>query len=240
MYFTFISGELKKWMRDPMTRFMLFYPVIFGLVGRYGLPSIAENAGFSIENNADYIIAALTLMMPMVYGALIGFSILDDRDDHIFNSIRITPLNLNSYLLFRLALVYCLSFTACFFVMWFVQIGPLNENNMILISFLAAFSAPLTGLLINLFATNKIEGFAIMKLTGIIILLPVISLYFTDAKELFFAFIPAFWPGKIISTLVRSESNMLLTLNTYFWIGLLYSIVLNIVMYRSFNHKLSA
>jgi len=239
MYTLFISGEIKKWLRDPMTRFMFFYPILFGIIGRYFLPAIAENSGFSIETSADIIIAILTLMTPVVYGAVIGFSILDDRDDHIIDSIRVTPLTINYFMLFRLAMVYFFSFAATVFVMWFAAIGDLPTKDILLIAFLASMSAPFAGLLINLFANNKIEGFAIMKLVGTIVILPIISLFFHDAKELFFATVPAFWPAKMIATVTRGESFVYLNYSIYFWVGLFYIMLLNLITYRRFSSKIA-
>lgn len=239
MYWLFFTGELKKWLRDPMMRFMLFYPLLFGVIGRYVLPAIAETASFSIEQNADFIIAALILMTPLIFGAIIGFSVLEDRDDHIIDSVKVTPLNINQFISFRLIIVYLFSFAACIYVMWFSAIGSLPLKDMILIAFLASLSAPMTGLLINVFAHNKIEGFAIMKLIGTIIILPVIALFFTDYKELFFAVIPAFWPAKMISSIVRGEEFMYLGYTLYFWIGLVYVVILNIFSYNRFSRKVA-
>lgn len=222
-----------------MMRFMLFYPLLFGVIGRYVLPAIAETASFSIEQNADFIIAALILMTPLIFGAIIGFSVLEDRDDHIIDSVKVTPLNINQFISFRLIIVYLFSFAACIYVMWFSAIGSLPLKDMILIAFLASLSAPMTGLLINVFAHNKIEGFAIMKLIGTIIILPVIALFFTDYKELFFAVIPAFWPAKMISSIVRGEEFMYLGYTLYFWIGLVYVVILNIFSYNRFSRKVA-
>ena len=77
MYGSFVTSELKKWLRDPMMKFMFFYPIFFGIIGRYILPWIADNNGFNIDMFADLIVVILTLMTPLIYGALIGFSILD-------------------------------------------------------------------------------------------------------------------------------------------------------------------
>ncbi len=239
MYGLFISGEIKKWLRDPMTRFMVFYPLLFGLIGRYFLPPIAESSGFSIEANADFILTVLTLMIPIAYGAIIGFSILDDRDDHIIDSIKVTPLTVNFFMLFRLAMVFLFALAATLFVMWFSAISSLKFTEILLISFLSSLSAPLTGLAINLFAGNKIEGFAIMKLTGIIVILPVISLFIHDARELFFAIIPMFWPAKMIAAVIRGESLMFLNFWLYFWIGLAYVIAINYITYRHFTTKVA-
>lgn len=233
MYATFLISELKKWIRDPMMRFMLFYPLLFGVIGRYILPAIAETSDFSITANADYIVTTLTMITPLVFGALVGFSILEDRDDHIISSIQVTPLTFNQFMSFRLIVVFFFSFIACIFVMWFPDIGDLSWGNILTIAFLASFSAPLTGLIINILSHNKIEGFAIMKLLGMIIVLPVISLFFNDAKELFFAIIPAFWPAKMISSVIRGGEQMFLSYNLYFAIGIGYALIVNALGYNN-------
>ena len=223
-----------------MMRFMLFYPLLFGVVGRYFLPAIARNSGFNITGNADFILAVLALMTPVIFGALIGFSILDDRDDHIIDSIKVTPLTFNQFMSFRLIVVYILSLISCIFVIWFSDVATLPWKDLLLISFLASLGAPITGLLINIFSQNKIEGFAIMKLLGIIVMLPIISLLFTDARELFFAIFPAFWPAKMISTLIRGEAQMFLSYNLYFWIGLVYVAIASLLAYKKFIRKVAS
>lgn len=234
MYKNFISSELKKSLRDPLMKFMLFYPILFGIIGRYILPIISENSGFSIDRYSDLIVVVLTLLTPIIYGALVGFSILDDRDDNILTSIRVSPLNIHQFLSFRLGLSMILSFVATVYVMWFSDIGNIPFLNVIAISFLASISAPMSGLLINAFANNKIEGFAVMKGTGIIIIFPIISLFFIDSRELFFSFAPGFWPGKAISSIIRGEGLLLMSYNQYYFIGLLYVIILNILVYKLF------
>ncbi len=220
-----------------MMRFMLFYPLLFGIVGRYILPAIAETSGFSIDANADFIVVALTMMTPLVFGAVVGFSILEDRDDHIINSIRVTPLSFNQFMSFRMAIVFCFSFITCIYVMWFSDIGNLSWGNILLIAFLASFSAPLTSLIINVLSHNKIEGFAIMKLLGMLLILPIISLFFNDAKELFFAVIPTFWPAKMVSSVIRGGEHMFISYYLYFAIGLAYVIIMNAYSYVRFVRK---
>lgn len=237
MYMTFLLSELKKWSRDSMMKFLIIYPLIFGLIGRYLLPQIAESSGFSIDAYADLIIVILTLITPQMFGALIGFSILDDRDDQIFSSIKVTPLSINQFLSFRLIMVFVLSFISTIFVMWFSDIGDLGFGNIVAISFLASLAAPMIGLFINALSNNKIEGFAVMKGTGIIIVFPIIALFFLDNKEFIFSFSPGFWPAKAISTIIRGEEFFNLSFNQYYFIGLIYIILLNILAYKFFKQK---
>lgn len=234
MYTTFLQSEVKKWTRDPMMSFMLVYPLFFGALGRYLLPWLAEDGGFNIDLYTDLALAVLALMTPVIFGAVLAFSILDDRDDHILTSIKVTPLSLNQFLSFRIALVFLVSFVACTFVMWFANIGDIAIPSILAISFLASLTAPMVGLLINALANNKIEGFAVMKGMGMLMLFPIIGLFFFDYKELFFAIAPGFWPAKVISSLVRGEGLLLLTANQYYFIGLAYTAAANILAYRFF------
>ena len=237
MYQSFLSSELKKWLRDPMMKFMLFYPILFGIIGRYVLPAIADASGFKMEHYADLIVVILTLFTPQIYGALVGFSILDDRDDHILSAIKVTPLSIHQFLSFRLFTVYLLSFIAAIYVIWFSDIGDFSFGSIVAIALLASLGAPMTGLFINALSQNKIEGFAVMKGSGTILVLPIIALFFFDKKELFFSFAPGFWPAKAISSLVRGEGLLFLTFNQYYFIGLVYMILLNILVYRIFLQK---
>ncbi|MFW6269826.1 MAG: ABC transporter permease [Bacillota bacterium] len=237
MYKTFISSEIKNWLREPISRLLIFYPLVFGLIGLYLLPYIEENTGFVIAFYADVIIATLALFMPLVFGALIGFSILEDRDDNVLSSVKVSPLGINKFFSFRLIMIYVVSTAACIFVILFSDIADLSLGQVIAISLLASLSAPLTGLFINSYATNKIEGFAVMKGFGAIIFFPIIALFFFDSKELFFAFAPGFFPAKALSAIIRGDEVLYLNYNIYYFLGWVYGIITNIVFYKLFIKK---
>lgn len=237
MYSGFFLSELKKWSRDSMMRFMLIYPLFLGLLGRYVLPWVYENNSFPIAAHADFILTFLALLTPTIYGGLIAFSILDDRDDNILSSINVTPMTVFQFLSFKFLIATAFAFLGCLFVFWFTAVYPLGLGNMIALSFLAAISAPLTGLFINAFAKNKIEGFAVMKGFGTLAILPVVSLFFVDAKELIFVLVPGFWPAKAISALVRGEGQLLMSFNTYYFVGLAYALLATVAAYRLFSSK---
>ena len=237
MYINFVKSELKKWFRDSLMKFMLIYPVILGFIARFIVPKIATTSGFTVQEAADLILGILILLVPHIFGAIIGFSILDDRDDNIFTSIKVTPLNIINFLLFKVLTVFILSFAACFFVIWFSNIWTLTYYEIIVLALLAAFGAPISGLLINVFAKNKIEGFAIMKGTGIILVFPIVALFFIDIRELFFSFAPGFWVVKALSSIVRGKGLLFLTFRQYYLIGIIYLSILNILLFKLFIRK---
>mgnify|MGYP006290817579 CR=1 FL=1 len=237
MNMEFIKSELKKIFRDSMMKFMLAYPLVLALIARFGLPAIADSTGFEIEHFADLVIVILILLTPALFGALLAFSILDDRDDGIFIAIKTTPLSLNHFIIFRLVLFFIMTFVAGVFVVWASDIGNLTFNTLLGVSFLASLGVPMTGLIINMFSSNKIEGFAVMKGINIIVVFPIIALFFLDYKEFFFSFAPGFWPAKAISVAIRGEELFNLSFNQYYIIGLIYVIFLNIMIYRTFIKK---
>ncbi len=228
MFTTFIGSEFKKWTRDSLTLFMVVYPIFFALIGRYLLPWADENTAFSLVLFGDFAMAALALLTPMIFGALMGFSILDDRDDGILNAIRVSPLSLSGFLAFRVVLVTLLAFLAGFVVMSVADFGPLTVGQTLVIAAVNSLSAPITGFLINAFANNKIEGFAVMKGAGTLLIFPVIGLIFTDAREFIFSPVPGFWPAKAISVLFRGEGALNLSYEMYLLIGFAYVVLLNL------------
>ncbi|OEF97576.1 ABC transporter permease [Desulfuribacillus alkaliarsenatis] len=233
-----MANELKKWLRDSMLRFMLFYPVLFALIGRYLVPWLADTAGFEVELFADVILVVLVLIIPQVYGAIMGFSLLEDRDDKILTSIRVTPLSIHGFLSVRIIIMVALSFIACIFVILFSNIISFTWLQLIVIASLASLLAPFTGLLINSLSSNKIEGFAVMKGVGTLLILPVVSLFFFDAKELMFSPVPGYWPAKVISSIVRGDGILYLAMYQYIAVGFGYIIMLNIIMYRVFIRRI--
>lgn len=238
MYASFMLSEAKKWIRDSMTAFMLLYPLLFGIIGRWVIPWLTDTTGLNLDPYMDIVLAALTIMAAHIYGALVGFSILDDRDDHIFHSIQVTPLPIYQFVSFRLGLAMLLSFATGIYIPLFSNLIPLSWGEVILISAIASFSAPLVGLLMNAFAKNKMEGFAVMKgIVAILIIFPIASLFFTDAKEWFFAFAPGFWPAKAMSSIVRGDEGQTIGFYSYILLGLGYVLLLNMLVYTWFQKK---
>ncbi|HZJ58525.1 MAG TPA: ABC transporter permease [Clostridia bacterium] len=232
----FIKSEIKKWSRDPMMGFMVIYPIFFAMMGRYLLPWIGDRYGFDFIPYTDLILVIMVLIIPISYGALIGFSILEDRDDNIIINIRATPLSIHKFLSFRLVMVFFLCFSATLFTIVVSNIVDFSPKNVIAVAFLASLEAPMAGLLINSFSKNKIEGFAVMKAGGSIIIFPIVALFFSDIRELFFSFAPGFWTGKVISCLIRGNI-FYLSCNQYYIIGLGYMLLLNVLVYRLFIRR---
>lgn len=238
MLLTLTRFELKNLLRDKMTAVMIIYPLVLGGLGKF----LIDNN--YVEGQALGITAMfVAIITGFAYGAMAGFSLLDDRDDQVFASIQISPISLSYYIWFKVMFAYILATLSSYFIIWFIGIIPLTAAEILLISLLASLQTPITAFLVNAFAHNKVEGFISMKATGFLLLFPAASFFFLDAKEWLFAIAPGHWPAKAVQyALLRPQINaglieMNLSFYQYLAIGMAYNVVLVIAAYRFFKNK---
>ena len=83
----------------------------------------------------------------------------------------------------------------------------------------------------GVFATNKVQGFAIVKASGVFIILPLVA-YFVDMPwQLIFGLLPTYWPLKVYWLLDAGQSGAWI----FILVGLAYQLLLISVLLRRFN-----
>ena len=238
MLLTLSKFELKNLLRDKMTAVMITYPLVIGGIGKYLINnSIVEDQALGITAMFMAIIAGFS------YGAMAGFSLLDDRDDQVFASIQISQMSLSYYIWFKVAFAYLLATISGFFIIWYTGAIPVSITDMLLISILAALQTPITAFLINAFAYNKVEGFITMKATGFLLLFPAAGFFFLDALEWLFAIAPGHWPAKAVQyamlqpLITAGVINMNLGFYQYIFVGIGYNVLLVLLTFKIFKNK---
>lgn len=237
-YLTYAGYEIRKWLRDPFARFIITYPLVLGAIVRFAIPFAEKQAGRSFASIYHVILASLVLVIPRISGAIVAFSILDDRDDNVLFAVKVAPLTFDFFIGLKMFVVFVFSFLGVMFSVWFANLASVSLPVLIEISFLSAFGAPLIALLINCFASNKVEGFAGIKGFNGLVVVPIVSLFFFDKKEFLFAFEPGFWPGKAFSVALINQDTFQLGYSQYYLIGLVYAVVLNAFVYQVFKKRI--
>ena len=175
---TVVKAELRNMRRDKMYIFFAFYPAILGVAGYYLVGYINDTAPGSPWGN---ILAMFFIIMTgFVYGALTAFTLLDDKDDNVLMSLKITPISVKYYVIVKLTISFIFGLIATIAIIY--ATGFLKGSNfgiIMLISIIGAIQAPGVALIVNSFADNKVEGFVIMKLSGLILILPVLAFFVT-------------------------------------------------------------
>ena len=83
-----------------------------------------------------------------------------------------------------------------------------NALVIIAVSLLGAIQVPSVVLIVNSFSENKVQGFVVMKLSGIVIMFPLIGFFVTGGIQYLLGVAPGYWAGRVVELeLVPSEAG---------------------------------
>jgi len=263
-YLSLIKYEMKNLIKDLMNLFMLIYPFLMLFICGYLLPAIVartSEAGSNSQAVTMLIAFVLTLSIGgFMMGAMLGFALLDNRDENILLNIAVSPVTVSGYATFKIIYTYILAVVSNLVMVGGlkliasdaytvtyggVQIGLLDALNfgyILIFSLVSALIVPFVAMILAAVAKNKIEGFALVKGGGLIVMLPMLILLdtFQDAKQYIFGIFPNFWPLKALLNLtLNSTSNANLDFWLYMLIGTIYPIALGYFALKVFLKKLT-
>jgi fluoroquinolone transport system permease protein len=239
MVATFLKCELKNLLRDEMTRVMLFYPLVLG-----GLVRLLINRNLLAAPFASATAAVLVVLAAgFDFGMIAGFSLLDDRDDQVLVSIRISPVSLSLYLWLKVGFAFLMAVLAGLATMLISGSFAIAPLDMLLVAGLSAMQVPINAFVVSALSSNRAEGLAAIKVTGILVLLPVVAWFFLDWKQWLFALVPGFWPAKAMQSLLlaaargKSLAGPPLGFAGYIGVGFLWCLIVTGLTYVLFKKK---
>lgn len=193
---------IRQITRDGMLLVLLPAPFLAGLVFKFVIPFanqiLEDKLSFSLMPWYKLVDALLICLTPMLMAMVSAFLLLEERDEGIGAFYQITPSEGYAYLMARIGfpMVYSLLVTglaAIAFNISGLTIGMITCN-----SFISALTGSALAMMIVSIAGNRVEGLALSKLAGII-LLGLVSVWFIPSPyALFAAFLPSFWIGKMM------------------------------------------
>jgi fluoroquinolone transport system permease protein len=214
--------EMKSLQRDPLLRWLLFLPVLIAVVLRCGVPfaraRLLEQLAFDLQPYYPLLMSFIVVTMPLLVGFVIGFLLLDQRDERTLVALQVTPLSLNGYLVYRLSAPMIASSLISLVVLPMTGLMELAYWQFFLITLAAAPIAPLIALLLAAIAQNKVQGFALSKGMGVILVPPLVAYFVAMPWQLAYAIAPTYWPVKLYWLLQAGEPGWLVFLVA----GLLY------------------
>jgi fluoroquinolone transport system permease protein len=101
------------------------------------------------------------------------------------------------------------------------------------VAVLFSLFTPLTALIINVLASNKVQGFAVMKTLGGVFLLPLFALFITEGWKYVFGLLPNFWTFMPLDKALTTGVHDYLHLG----IGFVVNLTFIVVLFRIFNKK---
>lgn len=238
-FLAFSSRDLKDMGRDPMLFIGIFVPLLITAIIRFVIPLVTEillqRLNFNLTQHYEFITGFLIMIIPMMMGFLIGFIILDERDENMLVYFSVTPLTKTGYLALRIVNPVLLSFTFSIILLPITNLVELNYFKVIPVAVLAALEAPMMVLFLGAFAGNKVEGLALSKTTGIIFFAPIVAYLVESRWEILLGIFPTYW---VLEAFIASFTS---SASYWFFIfgGLIVHIIYLYLLYKMFNNKMN-
>jgi len=233
--------DLKGVRRDSALSWMIIIPIISALFLRWAVPPINQ----SLINRYDFDLAPyypvlmayfFVVMPPIIFSVLVGFLLLDEKDDRTLNALQVTPLSMNSYIAYRVAVPIILTVVLMFVIFPLANLGSLPADSLMITALASAPMSPMLALFLASQAQNKVQGFALMKLVGILLFSPIGAFFINSNWEFAFGILPTYWPMKVYWTLEAGEPHVWI----YFAVAVIYQSLVTWFFIRRFNRVMTS
>lgn len=224
--------------RDEMLRWMVFLPLLLALLIRFGWPPLVRQLyasyQFDLSPYTTLLMSFLTIGIPAVFGMVIGFLLLDERDEGSLIGLQVTPLSLNNYLAYRLGIPIALTLVLVLVGLPLAGITTFSLGQLVLLALVSAPMAPLLAVFLAAFASNKVQGFALSKGAGILFVAPLAAYFLGGTWQWVLGLLPTFWAPKLYWLLSENAPSAWLV----GLVGLVYQLLCLYLLARRFNKKL--
>ena len=221
--------------RDSMLLAVCIAPLLYAFFFRFGIPVIEQLLTDHFQQStilAGYYLLfdlLLSMLTPYMFCFASAMVMLTEHDENMTNYLAVTPIGKTGYIVSRLVFPAGISFPVSVILMLIFAQTPWSIGIIILTCFLTSLMSIAVALLVFSVSHNRVEGMAMSKLSGLIMLgLPVPFFLFSGVQYLF-GFLPSFWIAKL-----SVEQNVL-----YLIPALVTSLVWIILLYRKFERKLT-
>jgi fluoroquinolone transport system permease protein len=215
--------DLKNASRDPLLTWMPALPLFLALFLRAATPKIAllleSQWAFDLRPFYPLLMSNFVVMTSTVAGLVVGFLLLDERDDGTLLALQVTPLPPQSYLLYRLAAPTLVGLMMTLVGYPLAGLTPLPLVDQLMVAVLGALSGPQIALVLALFAANKVAGFALLKVLNAVMMLPVAAYFAPLPWQWLAGLLPPYWPLKVFWLAAAGENYWL-----YWTIGLVVNL----------------
>ena len=194
--------DLRGVWRDPLLRWFMVLPLALALVLRWLLPPLLVRLsawiGTDLVPATEPMTAFVVLVVaPCLTGIVIGFLLLDHRDEGTLAALQVTPLALGGYLAYRLSVPMAVALAATLVTFPLSGAGLDRPVAILIAALTAAPAAPVFALFLGAFAHNKVQGFALSKASGAVLWPPLFAFFVPMPWQLLFGLSPFYWPARV-------------------------------------------
>lgn len=196
--------------RDRFLAFVALYALALALIARALVPWIA------LESLSIYLAPAIALFGTILLGTLLGFALVEEREQGTWLLLRVLPLGATTWFLYLSVVAsgsaFVVSLAAA--LLYGCPVADLPAFLVMLVA--SAMCAPLVMTIIGALAANKIEGLAMSKIVSAAGVLPALVFVLPAPWQLLLSWCPLYW---LYLGLLESYAGDPSTLSAVQWPG---------------------
>jgi fluoroquinolone transport system permease protein len=228
--------DLRNVRRDPLLAWIAVLPFVLALVYRLFVPWLREALlpalAFDLTPYYPLIASSFITAAPGVVGMVVGFILIDERDDGVLTAVAVTPVTPATYIAYRISAPLFVGVLMTVLAYPIMRLAPLPISDLLAIAFVAAPLAPITALFLAVFAQNKVSGLAIVKILKTVNIGPVVAWFVPLPSQWLVGVVPAYWPMKMLWLTAEARAYV-----AYLVGGLLVSAAWILVLLRKFQRR---
>ena len=193
---------VKQITQEMMMLMLCIAPVLVGVFFRIGIPflenTVLKHYGFERMMIPYYEIFSwlLAMLTGMLFAFAGGLVVLGEIDDNVAKYIMITPVGMRGYLSSRIIIPALISGVFTFVLVPFFSLVHIGIARLIVMVISTMLSGIVTTLLDVAISSNKVEGMAVGKLSGLFGMVLFVPYVVTGTIKYVCCVFPMFWIGE--------------------------------------------
>lgn len=218
---------VKQILKDSMLAAVCAAVVLTASFIRFGIPAAEIFLCGYFEKEVilkDYYLLfdlLLALVTPYMLCFASAMTMLTEYDENITSYLAVTPVGKKGYALSRLVFPALISFIVSILLMMWFSLTEWPFGTILLVCALTSLASLTVALFLFSFSHNRVEGLAMGKLAGLLMLGLPVPFFMQSGVQYLFSPLPSFWIAKL-SLEQNAVFLLLAVLSSLFWIWPLY------------------
>ena len=184
---TLLTKDVRTITRDRLLAPLAFYPLVIALITRLAADWLP------IEHADLYLAPAAVVIAPTLVAVIFGFSLVEEREQGTWLLLRVIPLPQRTLLGYLVVTMSSFSLAVGLLSALVYGLPVASLGSFLLLAAAAGLTAPLLAFALGAIASNKIEGFAIAKIQGVIPMLAGLVFLLSPGWQLLLVWNPFYW-----------------------------------------------
>lgn len=193
-----LRADLANLRRDPMLLAAGLAPLLVAGLVKFGFDPLASAVSGVVALDRPLVVGAALLLVPLLVGFVVGFLLVEEREERILEAVAVTPVGISGFVEHRLLLPAVVGAGAVAIVGRLV--GDMSSWALVAVSALAGSTATLVTMALAAMARDRVQALAVSKLTGFLLVAAIAYQLIDGWWRLPLGVLPATWVVDIAVT----------------------------------------